>query len=145
MLDDKKIIAIASDHAGFELKREILSALKGVVVLSDLGTNSVEAVDYPDMAKAVVNEITSNKASCGILICGTGIGMSIAANRTPYIRAALCTNSDMARLARAHNNANILVLGAKTVSIRIALDIVKTFMETEFEEGRHATRIAKIL
>ena len=138
-------LAIASDHAGVKLKGKIIRDLrkKNVKVL-DLGTDSEEKVDYPDFTYKMVEEIIEKTVSQGILICGTGIGMSIAANRSSDIRAALCTSEFMAERARSHNDANILVLGSKLVDDDISIKIVEKFLQTEFEGGRHARRIAKI-
>ena len=138
-------LAIASDHAGVKLKGKIIRDLrkKNVKVL-DLGTDSEEKVDYPDFTYKMVEEIIEKTVSQGILICGTGIGMSIAANRSSDIRAALCTSEFMAERARSHNDANILVLGSKLVDDDISIKMVKKFLKTEFEGGRHARRIAKI-
>ena len=138
-------LAIASDHAGVKLKDKIIRDLrkKNVKVL-DLGTDSEERVDYPDFTYKMVEEIIEKTVSQGILICGTGIGMSIAANRSSDIRAALCTSEFMAERARSHNDANILVLGSKLVDDDISIKIVEKFLQTEFEGGRHARRIAKI-
>lgn len=138
-------IAIASDHAGVELKETIKNQLsaEGYDVL-DLGTNSSDSVDYPDYAAKVAHAIDDGKAAKGVLICGTGIGISIAANRFPYIRAALCCNAEVAKLTRQHNDANVVVLGARVTSEEDAKDIVKTFFATEFEGGRHQARVAKL-
>jgi ribose 5-phosphate isomerase B len=138
-------LAIASDHAGVKLKGKIIRDLrkKNVKVL-DLGTDSEEKVDYPDFTYKMVEEIIEKTVSQGILICGTGIGMSIAANRSSDIRAALCTSEFMAERARSHNDANILVLGSKLVDDDISIKMVEKFLKTEFEGGRHARRIAKI-
>ncbi len=138
-------LAIASDHAGVKLKDKIIRDLrkKNVKVL-DLGTDSEERVDYPDFTYKMVEEIIEKTVSQGILICGTGIGMSIAANRSSDIRAALCTSEFMAERARSHNDANILVLGSKLVDDDISIKMVEKFLKTEFEGGRHARRIAKI-
>lgn len=138
-------LAIASDHAGVKLKGKIIRDLrkKNVKVL-DLGTDSEERVDYPDFTYKMVEEIIEKTVSQGILICGTGIGMSIAANRSSDIRAALCTSEFMAERARSHNDANILVLGSKLVDDDISIKMVEKFLKTEFEGGRHARRIAKI-
>jgi ribose 5-phosphate isomerase B len=138
-------LAIASDHAGVKLKGKIIRDLrkKNVKVL-DLGTDSEEKVDYPDFTYKMVEEIIEKTVSQGILICGTGIGMSIAANRSSDIRAALCTSEFMAERARSHNDANILVLGSKLVDDDISIKMVEKFLNTEFEGGRHARRIAKI-
>ena len=138
-------LAIASEHAGVKLKDKIIRDLrkKNVKVL-DLGTDSEERVDYPDFTYKMVEEIIEKTVSQGILICGTGIGMSIAANRSSDIRAALCTSEFMAERARSHNDANILVLGSKLVDDDISIKMVEKFLKTEFEGGRHARRIAKI-
>ena len=138
-----KPIAIASDHAGFELKQAVIKHLGAEKVL-DLGAGSLESVDYPDFGKAVGDAITSGKADQGIVICGSGIGISIAANRNKAVRAALCMNTEMAMLARQHNNANVLALGARLVDVATALDIVNMFFKTEFEGGRHARRVDKL-
>lgn len=136
-------VFIASDHAGFDLK-EILKhdiAALGCSV-KDLGPKDTASVDYPDFAHALAKEISGNAK--GILICGSGIGMSIAANRHKHIRAALCHNGLEASLTRRHNNANVLCLGARIIGVEVAKDIVKTFLTTEFEGGRHQTRIEKL-
>jgi ribose 5-phosphate isomerase B len=139
-------LAIANDHAGVILKRKIIKFLenKGLKILN-LGSDDEERVDYPDYASKVVEEIIEGVVSKGILICGTGIGMSIAANRSSAIRAALCTNETMAEYARLHNNANILVLGSKVTDDELSLKMVKKFLETKFEGGRHARRLSKIV
>ncbi|PLV56120.1 ribose 5-phosphate isomerase B [Thermotoga sp. SG1] len=138
-------IAIASDHAAFELKEKVKNYLlnKGIEVL-DHGTHSEESVDYPDYAKKVVQSVLSNEVDYGILLCGTGLGMSIAANRYRGIRAALCLFPDMARLARSHNNANVLVLPGRLIGSELAFWIVDTFLSTPFDGGRHERRIRKI-
>ena len=138
-------IAIASDHAGVELKRVLAEELKrmGRDVL-DLGTGGSESVDYPDLADRLAEALRAKKAEQGVLVCGTGIGISIAANRHRHIRAALCHDASTARLARAHNDANVLVLGARTTGVEVARDCLKTFSETPFEGGRHEGRVAKL-
>ena len=138
-------IALGTDHGGFQLKEQIKGHLigKGYEVL-DLGCNSTESVDYPEYGRAVGEAVTEKKADCGIVVCGTGIGISIAANKVKGVRAALCTNTTMARLTREHNDANILAMGERVVGTGLALDIVKTFINTEFEGGRHQKRIDKI-
>jgi ribose 5-phosphate isomerase B len=137
---DKKLY-IASDHAGFALKSKLCDRFKSLV---DLGTNSEESVDYPDFAHKLTNEVLKDAGNFGILICGTGVGMSIAANRVKGIRAGLVSNNEIARLIRQHNNANVLVLPGRFMDEEEAIKSVKTFIETEFEVGRHQARIDKI-
>ena len=139
-------IAIASDHAGFELKSQCIKLLELLShKILDLGPHSSQpSVDYPDYAKLVCEEINEKNSTFGILICGTGIGMSIAANRISSIRAALCFNDQMAFAARAHNNANVLVMGARIISYDQAKEIIIKFLNTNFEGGRHLNRIQKI-
>ncbi len=138
-------LAIASDHAGVMLKRKIIAALEErKLKILDLGTDSDEKVDYPDYANKVVEVIIEETVTLGILICGTGIGMSIAANRSSDIRAALCFNEFMAERARLHNDANILVLGSKLCDDELSLKMVEIFLKTKFEGGRHLKRLAKI-
>ena len=141
---EKRIIAIGNDHAGTDLKRRITAKFKDNFEFIDCGTNSDESVDYPDYSQKVCNLIQENKAELGILVCGTGIGMSISANKFKGIRAGLCTNSLMAKLTRQHNNANVLCLGARIIGQDLAFDCVKTFLETSFEGGRHQRRIDKL-
>ncbi|MGN6671572.1 MAG: ribose 5-phosphate isomerase B [Candidatus Nucleicultricaceae bacterium] len=138
-------IVIASDHAGFALKAILIQKMTELsLVYEDLGTYSTDSVDYPDYAHMVVKRILEGTASFGVLICGTGIGMSIAANRYPGIRAAVCLDgTPSATLARAHNNANILCLGARLMTEVQALDAFTAFLETPFEGGRHQRRIEK--
>lgn len=138
-------LAIASDHAGVKLKTKIIKLLeeKELKVL-DLGTDSDESVDYPDYAQKLVEEIIEGTVERGILICGTGIGMCIAANRSSNIRAALCVTDYMAQRARTHNNANVLVLGSKLAPDGLSLKMVESFLESNFEGGRHSRRLAKI-
>mgnify|MGYP003136909516 FL=1 len=140
-----KTIAIAADHGGVELKSQIIKSLadNGWEVL-DLGTDGSTSVDYPDYAKAVAKSIIDGKAERGILVCGSGIGMSIAANRYPQIRAALVHDRLSAELCRQHNNANVLCLGARLLGDATALDCVNAFMMTEFEGGRHGRRVEKL-
>jgi ribose 5-phosphate isomerase B len=138
-------IALGADHGGYELKniiREYLSQ-KGFEV-RDLGTDSAESVDYPLYGFNVGQAIIRKEADLGIVVCGTGIGISIAANKVKGIRAALCTNSYMARMAREHNNANILALGARVVGSGLALEIVDTFLSTAFSGDRHSRRVDQI-
>jgi ribose 5-phosphate isomerase B len=139
------IISIGAVHAGFELKTRISEHLqgRGYQVL-DRGANSAERCDYPDLAAAVGRDVAGGRASFGILVCGTGIGMSIAANKIRGVRAAHATSVSDARLGRAHNDANILAVGAR-FTVEEPLDLVDAFLETLFEGGRHATRVEKIL
>lgn len=137
-------IAIASDHAGFELKAALKQTLSETHEVVDLGTHGPESVDYPDYAAAMAAAIRSGEAERGILICGTGIGISIAANRHPGVRAALCHDVTTARLSRQHNDANVLVLGARVVGLDVARDCVGAFLGTPFEGGRHARRVGKL-
>lgn len=138
-------IAVASDHGGFELKSVLAEELArlGYRVL-DLGTDGPESVDYPDFARALTHALRDGRAERGVLLCGTGIGMSISANRDPWIRAALIHDAFGARLARLHNDANVIVFGGRTTGVEVAKDCLRIFMETPFEGGRHARRVAKI-
>ncbi|MFN8832447.1 MAG: ribose 5-phosphate isomerase B [Alphaproteobacteria bacterium] len=138
-----KKICIAADHAGFELKNSILEHFRSYEIV-DLGTYSSESVDYPEYAKKVAEYLGDNTGDYGILICGTGIGVSIAANRYPHIRAALCRDHFDAKLSRAHNNANVLVLGARTNGFEDVIKMIDTFLSTDFEGGRHERRVKKI-
>lgn len=135
-------IALGADHGGYELKEKIKIHLnnKNIEVL-DMGTNSLESVDYPKYGHLVAKSVISKEADFGILVCGTGIGISIAANKVKGIRAANCTNTTMAKLTRQHNDANILALGARIVGDVLALDIVDEFLNSSFEGGRHQKRI----
>ena len=137
-------IALASDHAGFTLKEIIRDHLKerGLAFL-DLGTDSTKSVDYPDYAKRVCEAILDGRAEKGILICGTGIGMSIMANRYKGIRGALCHDQFTARAARSHNNSNVLILGGRILGVDLVMDIVDTWLDTPFEGGRHERRVGK--
>jgi ribose 5-phosphate isomerase B len=138
-------VAIAADHAGYELKRALVPVLEemgfGVV---DLGTDSTASVDYPDYADRLAEAMRAGRASRGVLVCGSGIGISIAANRHPQLRAALCYDHLTARLARQHNDANVLVLGSRLIGADVAKDCLVTFFRTGFEGGRHAARVAKL-
>lgn len=138
-------ICMASDHGGFELKNIILKHLqiKGYNVL-DLGTDSIDSVDYPDFAIKAVKSILNKECSRGIIMCGTGIGISISANRFPGIRAALCWDSLTAKLSRQHNNSNILAMGGRLIGVELAKEIVDVWLNTEFDGGRHEGRINKI-
>ncbi len=137
-------VAIASDHAGYEFKELLKERLEDAYEWVDLGTHSPESVDYPDFAHKMAAALAAGEVEKGILICGTGIGISMAANRHKNVRAALCTNATMARLTRLHNDANVLALGSRIMGIETALDCVDAFMTTSFEEGRHVARVAKI-
>jgi len=138
-------VAIAADHGGFELKKLLVPELEtlGLKVL-DLGTANGDSVDYPDFAEALAAAIRDHRASSGVLICGTGIGMSIAANRHRDIRGALVYDGTTARLARQHNDANVLILGGRLLGPELARDCVKIFFSTAFEGGRHERRVAKL-
>lgn len=138
-------IAVASDHAGFSIKNLLADEMRaaGLEVL-DLGTDGPESVDYPDFGKAVAEAVTGGRASRGVVVCGTGIGISIAANRYPGVRAAVCHDISSARLARQHNDANVLALGARLIGVETAKDCLKAFLETSFEGGRHVGRVAKL-
>lgn len=138
-----KTVAIACDRAGRELKDFLIQEMKEVNFV-DLGTNTDESVDYPDYAKKVVKEVLNKSVDCGVLICGTGIGMSMSANRYKGIRAGLCHNSLEARLTREHNDANILCMGARMIGKECALENLKVFLNTDFDGGRHLVRIEKL-
>ena len=138
-------IFLSSDHGGFELKEKVKSFLiDNNFEYEDLGCSSLEPVDYPDFAKLLSNKIKDKNNSKGIIFCGTGIGISIAANRFRHIRAALCTSVEMASKSRKHNDANVLALGGRILEDRLALEIVKEFLHTDFEAGRHSVRVDKI-
>ncbi len=136
------VIAVASDHAGFELKEIIKAELEqqGQTVV-DLGTNGTESVDYAEFGFAMADALADGLADRGVVVCGSGIGISIAANRHPFVRAAVCTNETMARLARLHNDANVLALGSRIVGTEVAKECVSQFLKTPFEGGRHARRV----
>ena len=135
------LIAIASDHGGFELKEKVKEHLRERnVKFVDLGTNSTESVDYPVYGKACAEAVASGKAERGIVICGTGIGISIAANKVKGIRCGLCTSVEMAKLTRQHNNANMLAIGGRILETETDFAIVDAFLDTEFEGGRHKRR-----
>lgn len=158
------IIALAADHGGYELKNEIKEHLKALgtapssklndegvtdgtpekIQIVDFGTDSDESVDYPDFGKACAEAVASGKADLGIVCCGSGIGISIAANKVKGVRCALCTSTEMAELARRHNNANIIALGGRTTPKELAIEIVDTWLNSKFEGGRHARRVAKL-
>ena len=138
-------VAIAADHGGFELKSALVPVLRalGFAVL-DLGTSNADSVDYPEFADAVAAALKDGRAGRGVLICGTGIGISIAANRHAGVRAAPCHDGLTARLARQHNDANVLALGGRLIGIETAKDCLTNFLQTPFEGGRHARRVAKL-
>ncbi len=140
-----RAIALGADHAGFPLKEE----LKGWLIaqgyeIVDCGTQSPESVDYPDYAASVASAVTAGKAARGVLVCGTGIGMAIAANKVAGIRAAACTDAYTARLSREHNDANVLALGARVTARDAAVEILAAWLGAEFAGGRHARRVAKL-
>jgi len=138
-------IALGCDHGGYNLKQAILEHLeKKGIEYKDFGCYSIESCDYPDFAEKVAEAIVRGEYDCGILVCGTGIGISIAANKVPGIRAAHCTDTFSAKAAKQHNNANILALGERITGVGLALDIVDAYLEAEFEGGRHQRRIDKI-
>jgi len=142
-MDDKRII-IGSDHAAFKMKELITSLLEeqGMTV-EDVGPDSESSVDYPDFGKRVAAAISKGEYSRGILMCGTGLGMSMVANRFPHVRAALCGDLFAARMSREHNDANILVMGARVIGDVLAVEVVKTWLATPFEGGRHGLRLDK--
>jgi ribose 5-phosphate isomerase B len=138
-------IFLSSDHGGFELKEKVKDYLiKNCIEFEDLGCTSLEPVDYPDYAKILSKKLINLDESKGILFCGTGIGISMAANRFPHIRAALCTSVEMASKCRKHNDANVLALGGRILDDNLALEIVEEFLKTDFEAGRHSLRVDKI-
>ncbi len=138
-------VLIASDHAGYELKSVLKAELSemGYEVL-DLGTDDTESVDYPDFANALAEALREGRADRGVLICGSGVGISIAANRHPEVRAALCHDPITARLAREHNDANVLAMGGRLIGTDVAKECLRIFLATPFEGGRHARRVAKL-
>lgn len=139
------IIAIGSDHAGLPLKRGVVAALESLGhTLLDAGTHGDASVDYPDFAHAVTAKVAAGEAALGVLVCGTGIGMAMAANRRPGIRAAVLHDATEARLTRAHNDANVACLGARTTGIEVALDALRAFLDTPYEGGRHQRRLDKL-
>jgi ribose 5-phosphate isomerase B len=142
---DKAVIALAADHAGVELKDALKAELesRGHAVL-DLGAHGTQSVDYPDFADALAKALAEGRARWGIAVCGTGIGISMALNRHRHIRAALCHDTTGARLAREHNDANVLAMGARLIGTEVAKDCVQTFLGTDFAAGRHERRVAKL-
>ena len=140
-----KKIFISSDHAGFQLKEDIKSHLsKKKLSFQDLGPFNDDRVDYPDYAHKVARKVKTNKNNVGILVCGSGMGMNIAANRHKNIRAAQCFNLKSTKLSRLHNDANIITLGSRLLTKKLAINCVNTFLNTKFEGGRHSKRIKKI-
>jgi ribose 5-phosphate isomerase B len=138
-------IAVASDHAGVEMRRRLREALAGWgYVVEDLGPATEESVDYPDYAEAVALRVSSGTADLGVLVCGTGIGMTISANKFPNVRAALLYDEFTARYSRLHNDANVAVFGARTMPVDTAVDRLRIFLSEPFEKGRHARRVEKI-
>ncbi|WP_298035866.1 ribose 5-phosphate isomerase B [uncultured Campylobacter sp.] len=136
-------VFLASDHAGFELKNELKEAIKGLgYEVVDLGTNDKNSVDYPDYAHLLASKLEPN--FYGVLVCGTGIGISIAANRHENVRCALCHDEFTARLAREHNDANVIAFGARVIGAGVAISAVEAFLKTEFAGGRHERRVEKI-
>ncbi len=139
-----KKIYIASDHAGFKLKESIISNFSKSKKIKDLGPTTNTSVDYPDFAKKLAKKVASNKGAFGILVCGSGMGMAIAANKTKNARAALCYSSKNTKLSRLHNNANIITLGERLINKKKAFNLIKIFLSTKFEKGRHLRRVKKI-
>ncbi|MCE5313727.1 MAG: ribose 5-phosphate isomerase B [Armatimonadota bacterium] len=139
-------VAIGSDHAGFPLKESLVEDLRAEGYhIEDFGVFSTESMDYPDIAREVAEAVASGRFQKAIIVCGTGIGVCITANKVKGVRAAVCSEAFSARMARQHNNANVICVGARVVGAGLALDIVKTFIETEFEAGsRHERRVDKI-
>jgi ribose 5-phosphate isomerase B len=138
-------IAVASDHAGFDLKEILKRDLQGAGHdVLDLGTNSSQSVDYPDYGKALADAVAAGQARLGVLVCGTGIGIAMAANRNPGVRAAVVHDVTSARLSRQHNDANVVAFGQRLIGSETAREALKVFLSTEFEGGRHAGRVAKL-
>ncbi|RJX75299.1 ribose 5-phosphate isomerase B [Vibrio sinensis] len=141
----KKIIAIANDHVGIELKSCVIEHLKKKEFqVIDLGTNSTERTDYPQYGVLVANEVTTGKADLGILICGTGVGISLAANKVHGVRAVVCSDPYTAQLSKQHNDTNILAFGARVIGSEVAKMIIDCWLEARFEGGRHLTRVEQI-
>ena len=138
-------IFIASDHAGFNLKKSVIIKFSKIYKIHDLGTNDDTSVDYPDYAKKLSKKVASNRNSFGILICGSGTGMAMVANKTKKIRAALCYSAKNTQLSRLHNNANVITLGQILISKKKAFNLINIFLKTKFEGGRHLRRTKKIL
>jgi ribose 5-phosphate isomerase B len=144
MIENSRIV-IASDHAGVALKSRIVELIEGLGHrVRDLGPADETSVDYPDFGHLLAETVASGEAGLGILVCGTGIGMSIAANRHPGVRAALCHDAFTAEMARRHNDANVLCLGARVIGVGVAEQLVRVFLDSSFEGARHQRRVAKI-
>ena len=139
-----KKILIASDHAGFKLKKQLIPLIEKKFFLNDLGPMNDNSVDYPDLALKLSKKISKNKNLFGILICGSGMGMAMAANKVKNVRAALCYSTKNTKLSRLHNNANIITLGSRLTSKKKAIQLINLFLSTKFEGGRHLRRIKKI-
>lgn len=139
-----KKIAIACDHAGFEYKEYLISQLKKHYEIQDFGTKSLDSVDYPDFVHPAASSVENGDNEFGILICGSGQGVQLTANKHEKIRCALCWMPDLATLSRQHNNCNMIALPARFIAKELALEIVQTFLNTDFEGGRHQNRVAKI-
>lgn len=138
-------VALASDHAGVELKKELENKITEMgFKTNNLGTNTADSVDYPDYGFLLAEEIAQKKADFGVIICGSGIGISIAANRNKHVRAALCMNKELSILARKHNNANVLALGARHINTETAKECLEAFLTTDFEGDRHEKRVKKL-
>ena len=137
-------IYIASDHAGYLLKKKILEKFSNNQKIIDLGPNSTNSVDYPDFAKKLSKKVASDRGSFGVLVCGSGTGMAIAANKTKNIRAAMCFSAKNTQLSRLHNNANIITLGSRLINKNKAFKFINIFIKTKFEGGRHKRRVKKI-
>ena len=138
-------IAIGCDHAGYELKEKVKAKMAAAGnEMIDVGTDSTESVDYPKYGHAVGRAVASGEAERGIAICGSGIGISIACNKVPGVRAALCTSTEMAEMCRRHNNANVICMGARMISEELAFAMIDTWMTTEFEGGKHERRINEL-
>jgi ribose 5-phosphate isomerase B len=145
MKEDITKVGVAADHAGFELKEALKRYLhtRGVEVI-DFGTNSAESMDYPDVAHPLADAVSSGRVNLGVAICGSGNGINMTVNKHPQIRAALCWNSELSTLARMHNDANILSLPARFITVNQAIEILSSFLDTGFEGGRHTNRVNKI-
>jgi len=138
-------VAVGADHAGFDLKQHLCGLLESLGhEVEDLGTDSGASVDYPDFAAAVARRVSGGEADLGVLVCGTGLGMAIAANKVPGVRAVTCSEPFSARMARAHNDANVLALGARVIGSGLAEEVVRVFLASPFEGGRHQARLDKL-